>query len=331
MKYSRSDAMKWVKENLRGYSVTTTTPLKPDMEIDYAGIRTNTEKYMALPGVNGLYVGSLYQEFWTQTLDERKAVIATTLEACNGRVPVIVNISHTSIKDSIDLARHAQASGADLIMCWPPYYGPRNDDGVLSFYKQLAEAVDIGIATYTTTLHELGFYIRPELMARIAEIDTVVAAKEASLSLDKYSAMALAVGDRIQVSAPLEEYYFFGKTAFPHLAPDFLIGSSRPLYMQTAQRPNCAQFFAAIEKGDIAAAGEALTRILRVSNELHSRYLAKGVHHLTLMKYISTLFGFAGGPVRPPLTPPTHEEKQHAVGVLRANGLLNDQVAQAAE
>lgn len=331
MKYCRSEALKWVKENLRGYSVTTTTPLKSDLEIDFDGIRSNTEKYMALPGVRGLYVGSLYQEFWTQTLDERKAVISTTLDACAGRMPVIVNITHTSIKDSIDLAKHAQASGADLIMCWPPYYGPRNDDGVLAFYKQLAEAVDIGIASYTTTLHELGFYIRPELMARIAEIDTVVAAKEASLSLDKYSAMALAVGDKIQVSAPLEEYYFFGKNAFPDLTPNFIIGSSRPLYMQTRETPNCANFFDAIEKGDVATAAKSLTKILRVSNELHSRYLAKGVHHLTLMKYISTLFGFAGGPVRPPLTPPTEEEKAHAISVLRDNGLLQEEYLQAAE
>jgi 4-hydroxy-tetrahydrodipicolinate synthase len=331
MKYSRSDALKWVKENFRGYSVTTTTPLLPDMEIDFPAIKSNTEKYMALPGVRGLYVGSLYQEFWTQTLDERKAVTAATLEACNGRMPVIVNITHTSIKDSIDLAKHAQSCGADLIMCWPPYYGPRSDDGVLAFYKRLADAVDIGIATYTTTLHELGFYIRPELMARIAEIDTVVAAKEASLSLDKYSAMALAVGDMIQVSAPLEEYYFFGKTAFPHLTPNFIIGSSRPLYMQTQEKPNCANFFDAIEQGDIPTAAASLNKILRVSNELHSRYLAKGVHHLTLMKYISTLFGFAGGPVRPPLTPPTEEEKAHAITVLRDNGLLGDSLPLAAE
>jgi len=331
MQYARSDAMKWVKENLRGYSVTTTTPLTQDLEINFAGLKSNTERYLSLPGVNGLYVGSLYQEFWTQTLDERKAVTEAILTACNGRVPVVVNISHTSIKDSIDLASHAQRSGADLIMCWPPYYGPRSDDGVLAYYQRLAEAVDIGIATYTTTLHELGFYIRPELMARIAEIDTVVAAKEASLSLDKYSAMALAVGDRIAVSAPLEEYYFFGKTAFPALTPNFIIGSSRPLYMQTQEQPNCAMFFSAIERGDIATAGHYLTRILRVANELHSRYLAKGVHHLTLMKFISTLYGFAGGPVRPPLAPPTEDEKAHAIGVLRDNGLLDAAFGAAAE
>lgn len=325
MKYSRSEAKNWIKENFVGYSVTTTTALTPEGEVDFDGLRSNTEKFLALPGVNGLYVGSLYQEFWTQTLDERKAVTETILGAQNGRGQSVVNITHTSIKDSIDLAKHAQANGADMIMCWPPYYGPRNDQGVLDFYKRLADSVDIAIATYTTTLHELGFYISPDLMDKIAEIETVAAAKEASLSLDKYSAMALAVGDRIQVSAPLEEYYFFGKTAMPHLTPRFLIGSSRPLYMQTAARPNCQEFFDAIDGGDVATAGEKLTAILRVANELHSRYLAKGVHHLTLMKYISTLYGFAGGPVRAPLVQPTEEEKAHARAVLAANGLLPDQ------
>ncbi|MGI4952417.1 MAG: dihydrodipicolinate synthase family protein [Janthinobacterium lividum] len=322
MKYSRSEAKRWVLDNLYGYSVTTTTALRDDLELDIPGIKANVERYLALPGVNGLYIGSIYQEFWTYTLEERMRIAETMLEAANGRVPVIVNVSHTSYKDSIALAKHAQSAGADLVMCWPPYYGPRNDEGVLGYYKKLADAVDIGIATYTATFAELGFYITPELMVKLAEIDTVVAAKEASFSLDKYSAMVQAAGHLIPISCPLEEYYYYGRTAFPELTPKFIIGSSRPLYMQTHEKPNCVEFFTSLESGDLAGARAALARILRVSNELHSRFLAKGHHHATLMKYISSLYGFAAGPVRPPLTLPTEEEKALARAVLQENGLL---------
>ena len=44
-----------------------------------------------------------------------------------------------------------------------------------------------------------------DLMLELAEIDTIVAAKEASLSLARYSAMVEAVGHLLPISAPLED------------------------------------------------------------------------------------------------------------------------------
>lgn len=330
MKYSRSNARDWVRQNLKGYLVTTTTALNSDLELDVQGIRDNVERFLALPGVTGLYIGSLYQEFWTFTLDERKKIADIMLEQVDGRVPVLVNVTENCYKSAIELARHAEAAGADLVMCWPPFYGPRNNEGVLTFYKRLAEAVDIGIATYTTTLHELGFYVDAELMNDLADIDTIVAAKEASLSMARYSAMIEAVGDRLPISAPLEEYYLFGKMTYPDVAPDFILGSSRPVYMQSLEKPYCADFHDAVMRKDFDAAQAAMRSILRVANELHSRFLARGQHHATLLKYISSLLGFASGPVRAPLTLPSEEEKQLAIRVLRENGLLPDAAGQMA-
>ncbi len=322
MQYSRANARDWVRNNLKGYLVTTTTALRPDHELDVQGIKDNVEKFLALPGVRGLYIGSLYQEFWTLTLDERKKIADIMIEQCAGRAHVLVNVTENCAKNAIELARHAERAGADLVMCWPPFYGPRNNEGVLSFYKQLAEATDIGIATYTTTLHELGFYVDIELMDKLADIDTIVAAKEASLSMARYSAMMEAVGDRLPISAPLEEYYLFGKLTYPSRAPDFILGSSRPVYMQSQEKPHCADFFDAVQRKDFDQAQQSMRSILRVANELHSRFLARGQHHATLLKYISSLLGFAAGPVRPPLTLPSQEEKELAIRVLSENGLL---------
>lgn len=331
MKYSRSTARQWTRENITGYLVCTTTVLDSDQELDIAGMKANVERFLALPGVEGLYIGSLYQEFWTLTLDERKRLLDCMLEQVAGRVPVIVNVTENCFRNSIELAKHAQEAGADLIMHWPPYYGPRNDEGVLNFYKELCSAVDIGVATYTSTLHELGFYIDVPLMRKIAEIDTIVAAKEASLSLARYTAMMDACSHLLPISAPLEEYYLFGKIAYPETAPNFILGSSRPTYMQSADKPHCADFFRAIRANDMEAARKAMNAIVRVANELHSRFLSKGQHHATLYKYISSLLGFASGPVRAPLTLPTEEEKQLAIRVLAENGLLPQDVALAAE
>ena len=323
MQYNRAAAKQWTRNTLSGYIVTTTTPFKHDLEIDYAGLRHNVDHLIGLPGARGVYLGSVYQEFWTLTMDERKRVTDTMIEANAGRVPIIAGVSHTSYKDSIELARHAQAAGADLVMCWPPYYGPRSADGVFDYYQNLASAVDIGICVYSSTLSELGYYITPPEMVRLAGIDTICLVKEAALSLDKYSAMLAAAGHLLPISCPLEEYHLYGLAAFgPAIMPKFLFGSSRPLYMQSKAKPYCVEFMAAIEAGDYEAARQPLQHIVRIANQLHSKFLAKGQHNVALTKAITEMFGMVGGAVRPPLFRASPDEVQMARALLQSEGLL---------
>jgi 4-hydroxy-tetrahydrodipicolinate synthase len=323
MRYASSEAKSWVRQNLHGHIAVTTTPFLENGDIDEDGLRRNVDHILALPGVNGLYLSSIYQEFWTMTTDERKRVAEIVIASTAGRVPVIVGTSHTSVRDVLDLAKHAQAAGADLIMVWPPYYGPRTEDGMYAFYEYVSERVDIGICVYSTTLAELGYFLTPELVARLAEIDNICAVKEASLNLDGYSAMIERVGHLLPVSCPLEEYHLYGLITFgPKIMPHFLLGSSRPLYMQNKEHPYCAQFFQAAEHGDFDAAREFLRSILNISQRLHSRFLTKGGHNVALTKYITGLFGMAAGPVRPPLSAPPKEEIAEAIAVLTDANLL---------
>lgn len=322
MKYTRSEAKSWVKKSLRGYMGVTTTPMKPDGEIDEAGLRHNVDFIIDLPGVNGIYLNSIYQEFWTLTLDERKRVADIVIKANDGRVPLIVGTSHTCARDVVDLSRHAQAAGADLVMVWPPYYGVRTAEGVHAFYESVAENLDIGMCIYSTVLTELGHFITPEAVVRLAEIDNICAVKEVSLSLSGYSQIMEAAGHLLSISSPLEEYHLFGMQAYPELVPNFLLGSSRPLYMQNKQLPHCANFWDAVERKDFPAARNAMNHILKVSNALHSRYLAKGTHNVALAKYITGLVGMAAGPVRPPMSAPPQHQIDEAVEVLQDAGLL---------
>src|SRR3954463_15993298 len=119
-RYARSDARKWVRQNLRGYFTVLYTPFLPDGEIDEAGLRSNVAATLALPGVGGLSVHSIHQEFWTLTDAERKRVTEIVIEAVGGKAPVVVGVSDTSARTVVDLARHAQGAGADAVMVWPP-------------------------------------------------------------------------------------------------------------------------------------------------------------------------------------------------------------------
>ena len=87
-RYVRSDARRWVRENLRGYFAVLYTPFRPDGEIDEAGLRRNVAATLALPGVRGLSVHSIHQEFWTLTDTERKRVTEIVIDAVGGIAPV---------------------------------------------------------------------------------------------------------------------------------------------------------------------------------------------------------------------------------------------------
>jgi 4-hydroxy-tetrahydrodipicolinate synthase len=312
----------WVRETFKRYFTALYTPFLPNGDIDEAGLRHNVEVTLGLPGVGGLSLNSIHQEFWTLTDAERRRVTEIALEAVAGRRPVIVGVSDTSARQVIDFARHAQACGADAIMVWPPYYGIKTADGLRSFYESIATRVDIGMFVYSTTLSELGFYLTPDMVAALLPIENLCGVHSSTMNFASYAAMMEKVGGEISVATSLEEYFLFGKMVFPERAPDFMMGSSRPLLVQNARKPLCGQFVDSALAGDIAGASRVLRDIVGTADKLQSRYFARGFHHIALSKELSTHLGLKSGGVRPPASPAAPDELAEAREIMRQAGLL---------
>ncbi len=323
MRYGRGEARRWVRANLRGYMAVLYTPYGADGEIDEAGLRHNVEVTLARPGVGGLSVNSLHQEFWTFTHDERRRLVEVVLETVAGRVPVIIGCSDPSARNVVAFARHAERAGADLVMVWPPYYGPRTPAGVKAFYEQVADTVDIGMIVYCTTLAELGYHLAPDQVEALLHLPQLCAVQDTTLNFASFAAMLERVGTEIAVSTSLEEYFLFGRMTFPERAANFLIGSSRPIFCQTPAHPHCGRFVAAIERGDHAAAAAHVRAIVAIAERLQSRYFARGFHHVALFKALAGLLGMRTGGVRPPLSPPDPRELHECAAVLVEAGLLD--------
>jgi 4-hydroxy-tetrahydrodipicolinate synthase len=323
MKYDRKDAKEWVRDTLRGYMVVTTTPFTEDGEIDEASLRSNVEHYLGLECVRSFYTGSLYQEPFSMTIQERMRVDGIVIDAVAGRVPVMLSASTNCVNDSIHLAQHAQEIGADLVMLWPPQYGHRTRDGVLTFLQQVARSVDIGLCMYSTVLPDMGFYVDAGMLEILAAEHNICAVKEASLNPGTYLDTLQRVGERLTVSCPLEENWLLGRQMVgDKYAADVLIGTSRPLYLESAERPYLSTFYEASHKQEYALIGAALKDILEVANALHSRYISRGEHNVPIVKGIMDLLGLAGGPVRAPLVGASQESLDEAKETLRSAGLL---------
>ncbi len=327
MRYARREAKAWARESLRDYVVTLTTPLHPDLSLDLDGLRRNVEYLLGFPRNRGIYVGSIYQEFWTLTLDERKRLAGAAIAAVAGRVPVVVGVSGNCAADVIDLARDAQDRGADIVMIWPPTFGQRSAPGVLDFYRGVISQLEVGVCVYASALSEIGFRLTPEMLEDLSNLENVCVVKEASMSIGTYLRTLRLLGDRIVVSCPLEEYWFTGRTLLgDRYAAPVLMGSSRPLYLNTAPRRLLEQFLDAADAGDVPAASAHLDAVLALAERLHNRYLQRGEHNVALTKAITGMIGMAAGPVRPPITMPSADELADARRALSEAALLPELV-----
>jgi 4-hydroxy-tetrahydrodipicolinate synthase len=320
--YLRSAARQWVRANLRRYFVACYTPFGPDGAIDEPALRRNVHVTLAKPGVGGLSLHSIHQEFWTLTLAERKRITESVLEEVAGKAHVVVGVSDPAARNVVDLARHAEAAGAAAVMIWPPFYGPRTPDGVRAFYEHVAERIDIGFFAYSTTLAELGYWLDASQVEQLLPIEHLCGVQVTVLDPKQVDDVMHRAGDHICVTTSLEESFLRIRREFPALAPDFTLGSSRPLFLQNAAHPYCGRFMDAALSDDFVEAEKYQRIIQELAQRLQTRYFAKGFHHVSLFKRLAGLLGLETHGLRPPLSEPDPGEMEECIGVLKGAGLL---------
>jgi 4-hydroxy-tetrahydrodipicolinate synthase len=151
-------------------------------------------------GTHGIVPCGTTGESATLTHDEHERVVAFTIEATKGRVPVIAGSGSNSTDEAITLTKHAKKAGANGALLITPYYNKPTQEGLYRHYKAVAEAVDLPIVLYNipgrTSVNML-----PPTVARLASLKNIVAIKEGSGSLQQVSDIFQACGERMTVLA----------------------------------------------------------------------------------------------------------------------------------
>jgi 4-hydroxy-tetrahydrodipicolinate synthase len=100
-------------------------------------------------GVHGLTpLGSTGEFAYLNNL-QRAAVVQATIEVAKGRVPVVAGVASTSTSDAVAQAKAYQKLGADGILAILEAYFPLGDGQVESYFRAIADAVDIPVVIYT--------------------------------------------------------------------------------------------------------------------------------------------------------------------------------------
>ena len=130
-------------------------------------------------GVHGMTPLGSTGEFAYLDQAQRAAVVQTTIEAAKGRVPVIAGVASTSTADAVAQAKAHQELGADGILAILEAYFPLSDAQVESWFRAIADAVDIPVVIYTNPQFQRSD-LTLDVIARLATHPRIKHIKDAS-------------------------------------------------------------------------------------------------------------------------------------------------------
>jgi 4-hydroxy-tetrahydrodipicolinate synthase len=126
----------------------------------------------------------------TLTHEEHKQVIERVVKRVAGAARVIAGAGSNSTAEAIELSAYAKKVGADATLQVCPYYNKPTQEGFYQHFKAIADEVDLPIVLYNIP-GRCGAGMTPETIARLDELENIVAIKEATGSLDQASEIAM--------------------------------------------------------------------------------------------------------------------------------------------
>ncbi len=149
-------------------------------------------------GVHGLAPLGSTGEFAYLGREQRVAVVQATIEAAQRRVPVVAGVASTSTNDAVAQAKAYQQLGADGILAILEAYFPLHDAQIESYFRAIADAVDIPVVIYTNPQFQRSD-LTLDVIARLAEHPRIRYIKDASTNTGRLLSIMNRCGDSIQV------------------------------------------------------------------------------------------------------------------------------------
>jgi 4-hydroxy-tetrahydrodipicolinate synthase len=162
------------------------TPFKEDGSVNYA-VAEKLAAHLVEHGTDTLVVCGTTGESPTLTWDEEYQLFQVALSCAAGKAKVVAGTGSNVTSEAIAATQKAAKLGLDGSLQVVPYYNKPPQEGLYQHFKAIAEACpDLPLILYNI-LGRTGQDLKPETVARLAEIPNIVAIKEASGNLDQAS------------------------------------------------------------------------------------------------------------------------------------------------
>src|SRR5713226_1352293 len=290
-----------------GLIVAPLTAFTPELKIDANALRRQIDYVVEDCGATMVVAAGVEtQEYTYLSLEERKALIRHTIACVDGRVPVMVGVSHPALKTAIELAHFAESLGAaavQLLAPLRPFAGSPNQADLIAYFEAIARESNLPIT----------LYLNPGPGADVSIPDTIALAKLPSVELIKESSRDLARVSRLIVEIDRAGHARYFTTMQMMLATIELGGSG-----ETIPPPAC-EIARHIIDAFVAKDHERAATLQQQFALFPSKWMHRGL--APVMKAAMNLIGVPVGDPYPPYASLSVDEIAALAAVLRTTAL----------
>ena len=288
-----------------GSMVAMVTPMHDDGGVDWGALERLVEHHIAQATDAIVSVGTT-GESATLDHDEHGEVIARTVKAVAGRIPVIGGTGANSTSEAISLTRSAADAGVDACLLVVPYYNKPPQEGLYQHFKAIAEAVALPQILYNVP-GRTAADMQNDVTLRLAEIENIVAIKDATNDLDR--------GRDLIERAPKDFLIYSGEDG---TACELMLSGGKGTISVTANAaPNLMHRMCQAAISGDADTARALNAQLE---DLHKAMFVES--NPIPAKWAVAQQGLIGGGIRLPLVPLSTERHDEVRSALSSAGVL---------
>jgi dihydrodipicolinate synthase/N-acetylneuraminate lyase len=187
----------------QGVFPAVTTQFHEDLSLDLAATRRQIERLLT-DGVDGLILCGTVGEGTSLTAAEKRATVEMAVDVARGRVPVVVGVAEYTTELARELARDCGRIGANGLMVMPAMVYSARSHETLAHFRAVAAASSLPVMLYNNPpIYRTD--VTPDMVASLADVETIVAVKESAGMTSRYVDLANAVGDRFVLFCGLDD------------------------------------------------------------------------------------------------------------------------------
>jgi len=173
------------------------TPFNSKLEIDYQKVEELVDLLLR-KGSDSLVVAGTTGESPVLSEKEKLTLFKVVSNASGGKVKVLAGAGSNNTQATLEFCQKAEKTGIDGLMLVAPYYNKPPQEGLYRHFSTIARSVSLPIMLYNIP-GRTGVNLQVETTLRLAEIDNIVAIKEASGDLEQITAICDGAPDGFDV------------------------------------------------------------------------------------------------------------------------------------
>jgi 4-hydroxy-tetrahydrodipicolinate synthase len=231
---------------------------------------------------------------------EHRDLIRLAVSTSHGRVPIIAGAGSNSTSQAIELAKDAEAAGADAILSVVPYYNRPMQRGLIAHFHAIAQSTGLPIILYDVP-SRTGCRLADETVAELAEMPQFIGLKDATGDITRLPRLRPLVGSNFRLLSGDDA------TALAFFAQ----GGNGCISVVSNVAPGlCRNLFLACKQRQMVTAQRLAESIAQLSGVLFRETNPAPV------KYALSLVGLMSSKVRLPLVEPADQTKTEIADVL---------------